>query len=318
MAYSFIDNEDSLRTALRHMSSCLSNHTSLYLDAEGHKLGRFGTLDMLQLHVLPTQQTLIVDVFTLQQESFITHVDGFSLKSVLESENIVKVVFDVRNDSDAMFSHFGINLQGVIDLQLMEYFQPRRLGRQLLGLQACIERDGGFGPDVLHDWIRTKTNMLKEHDKTSESSKPLFQQRPLPDLYLKYSVGDVVHLPRLYQLYRSGLNQRAWLIVQAESRKRVEQSQAPSYNPHGKGKGKGPFRRPSEESSLTARARANQAKQQRKTQRMQDKALDDSPVLPTSRKLDNSSIVGHAAAGAGPDSLLVSLAQGMQKRGSWQ
>ena len=91
MAYSLIDTEESVRVALRKTLSCLSNKTLLYLDAEGYKLGRFGTLDVLQLHVLPLQETLVIDVFTLQEKAFVTTVDDFSLKSILESDTIISV-----------------------------------------------------------------------------------------------------------------------------------------------------------------------------------------------------------------------------------
>lgn len=41
-------------------------------------------------------------------------------KDILENENIPKVFFDVRDDFDALFAHFGVALKVVEDIQLME------------------------------------------------------------------------------------------------------------------------------------------------------------------------------------------------------
>jgi len=41
-----------------------------------------------------------------------------ALKDILESATTPKVFFDIRNDSGALFAHFGIALQGVQDVQL--------------------------------------------------------------------------------------------------------------------------------------------------------------------------------------------------------
>jgi hypothetical protein len=47
--------------------------------------------------------------------------NGQTLKMIFESETIQKVFFDVRNDSDALYYHFGISLAGVHDIQVMEF-----------------------------------------------------------------------------------------------------------------------------------------------------------------------------------------------------
>lgn len=105
MAYTLIDTEELLHVTLSKILSCLSSETVLYLDSEGHKLGRFGTLDLLQLHISSLQVIVVIDVFTLRKKAFITDVNGFSMKFTLEFETIVKVFFDIHNDSDALFNY---------------------------------------------------------------------------------------------------------------------------------------------------------------------------------------------------------------------
>jgi len=71
--------------------------------------------------VQPRNYIYIVDVHKLQSAAFNTATaDGTTLKSILESTGIIKVFFDLRNDSDALYHHFGVRLCGVEDIQLME------------------------------------------------------------------------------------------------------------------------------------------------------------------------------------------------------
>ena len=60
------------------------------------------------------------------------------MKAILESEQFPKVFFDVRNDSDGLYSHFQIKLSGVVDLQLLEFATRGVLGKYLKGLSKCI------------------------------------------------------------------------------------------------------------------------------------------------------------------------------------
>jgi exonuclease 3'-5' domain-containing protein 1 len=66
-------------------------------------------------------------------------------RGILESKDYLKVFFDVRNDSDAMYSHYQISLGGVIDLQLLEFASRSRKGRFIKGLAKCISEDGSLG-----------------------------------------------------------------------------------------------------------------------------------------------------------------------------
>lgn len=59
----------------------------------------------------------MIDIHTLGAKAFLTAgASGQTLKGDLESESIPKAFFDARNDSDALFSHLGINLAGVQDI----------------------------------------------------------------------------------------------------------------------------------------------------------------------------------------------------------
>lgn len=95
-----------LLDALAHLPAC---SPSLFIDLEGVNLSRHGTISILQIYASSVKKTFLIDVYTSRDEAF-SHPasDGSNLRSILESPSIIKVLFDVRNDWDALFSHYGI------------------------------------------------------------------------------------------------------------------------------------------------------------------------------------------------------------------
>ena len=95
------------------------------IDLEGLNLCREGSVSIFTLLIdtgLPTQRVCLIDVHVLGTQAFnTTGVKEKTLKDVLQDEKIPKAFFDVRNDSDALFAHFGVQLHGgVEDVQLIE------------------------------------------------------------------------------------------------------------------------------------------------------------------------------------------------------
>lgn len=236
MVYYWLDNQDALIFFLNEIDGLFDEVPSFYVDTEGYKLGRFGTLDLLQIYVLPLRETFIVDVFTLKQAAFDTSLRGIALRKLFESSSIKKVFFDVRNDSDAMFSLYNVFLRGVIDLQMMEYFQQGRSGRNLAGLRACVERDSGLPTEDIQDWLGLKLTI------PGSLSDGASQRRPLSEDLFLYAAGDVEYLPLLYERYSLRLTRQGWDTLCAENEKRLRRSRMPTYDPQGKQKGKGPYR----------------------------------------------------------------------------
>lgn len=98
----------------------------------------------------------LIDVHLLGSQAFEFGIEpGISLTSILESSSIFKVFFDVRNDSDALHTHFGVHVAGIIDLQVLEYATRRPRGGFVNGLAKCIEKDLPYMPG----WSATKTRV---------------------------------------------------------------------------------------------------------------------------------------------------------------
>ena len=221
----------------------------MYIDLEGVNLCREGSISILTLLLdteTSTQRVYLIDVHVLGAPAFnTTGVEKKTLKDILQDESIPKVFFDVRNDSDALFAHFGVRLQGVEDVQLVESAtrkttQSRRL---LNGLAKCVEktvpislRGSGLG-----SWKQGKEKGERLFKPEYGGSCEVFNQRPIPEEIVDYCVGDVQCLPELRDKFW-GTRTSQWRdLIKEESKKRVAASQASEYQPHGREKAMAPW-----------------------------------------------------------------------------
>jgi exonuclease 3'-5' domain-containing protein 1 len=215
---------------------------SLYLDIEGVELGRDGSVSIVQLLVLPTDLTYLIDIHTLADSAFTTAGSrGKTLKAILEDASIPKVFFDVRNDSDALYSHFGVALAGIQDIQLMELATRYRSKKFLNGLARCIQYDLSLGAYQQRKWMEQKNKGKRLFAPELGGSYEVFNQRPMLEDVALYCTQDVQFMPRLWSLY-AGRMTSAWRSkVRVETLKRVSESQAPHYNGKGRDRAMGPW-----------------------------------------------------------------------------
>ncbi|KAI0391783.1 hypothetical protein F5Y17DRAFT_387930 [Xylariaceae sp. FL0594] len=188
-----VDNPAAIAAMVDELHGLPVSPPSLYLDLEGVNLSRHGTLSILQIHVRTTSKTYLVAVKTLQHAAFTTRGprSGTTLKAILESPTILKVLFDVRCDSDALYSLYQITLQGLEDLQLMELAsQASRPRTYICGLKRCIEKDLPMTSAERRAWMKTKDQGLKLFAPEHGGSYEVFNQRPLPEEIRQYCHGS--------------------------------------------------------------------------------------------------------------------------------
>ncbi|KAJ2988538.1 hypothetical protein NUW58_g3921 [Xylaria curta] len=213
----------------------------LYIDAEGERLSRAGTISLLTISVRGLGCPFIIDIHTLGNIAFCTvGTCGKSLKDILESPQILKAFFDVRNDSDALYAHYGIELQGVRDVQLMQSAcQPTTHSRRFIsGLSKCI--GNLLRGRKLDQWKLDKENGERLWNPQKGGSYTVFNTRPPSKEILSYCAGEVQYLSAMYRMYRRGTERWGDLVAQ-ESQKRVFASQTVSYQPHGAGRTLSPW-----------------------------------------------------------------------------
>jgi exonuclease 3'-5' domain-containing protein 1 len=216
---------------------------TMYIDLEGVNLCRSGSVSLLTLLIdtgVPTRRVCLIDVHVLGARAFKTAgAKGKTFQDILQDETIPKVFFDVRNDSDALFAHFGVALQGVEDVQLMESATRKTTASRkfLNGLAKCISDELPYnGRNQLVDWKQGKERGEKLFKPEYGGSYAVFHTRPLPADIISYCVGDVQFLPELRDKFWKTQAYRWRDLVNAETKKRVEMSQKPDYQPHGRHK----------------------------------------------------------------------------------
>ncbi|KAH7311520.1 ribonuclease H-like domain-containing protein [Stachybotrys elegans] len=229
----------TLVSSLPDLQAFLSSITSssiLYLDLEGKKLSRNGTLTLMAVHIQPAQATSLIDVQTLGKAAFITSsADNKTLKSILEDPSTPKLLWDVRNDADALWAHYGVGLEGVTDVQLLENAYRSGDKTYVRGLKACVQADLKLKAMEINRWTQTKKEVQ------DLMARDIFSCRPLDPKVMQYCVNDVVYLPALHDIYTRHLDRQSLEQVKYESARRVALARDPAYNPESEMKKLGPW-----------------------------------------------------------------------------
>ncbi|OCL14290.1 hypothetical protein AOQ84DRAFT_371419 [Glonium stellatum] len=251
---SFVDTPASLEECIDSLLHLPYEPPSLYLHLQGEDPSRDGSVSIITVLVLPENHTFLIDVCKLNKETFtITGTDSKSLKDVLETPQVPKVFFDVRNAADVLFSHFGIALRGVQDIQLMEDASrfTRNTGKRFLGtLSKCVERDALITFEAKQRWTNTRMRGEELYDPEKGGSYEVFNSRPLMEDILHLCVLDVRYLPLLRDLYWGRLDSDWRIEVEEETVARVHLSQREAYQPHGADKALSPWQGSQHDNSL--------------------------------------------------------------------
>ncbi|EXF73980.1 3'-5' exonuclease [Colletotrichum fioriniae PJ7] len=237
LAYDLVNTPEGISALVDYLSGLPNNAIPLhFVDLEGDNLSRHGIISILQLYVAPKQHTYLLDIHALGEKAFSTtgKRTGKTIKEFLEDPNIKKVFFDVRNDSDALFHHFKISLDGVQDLQLMEFASRYNKAGFLSGLAKCIERNAPLTPEEILAWRAVKMIGHSLFNPQSGGSYAVFNQRPLSPEILRYCIQDVQYLPRLWNVYDQRLGEDWKHAVKKETKNRIQQSKASDYNGQGR------------------------------------------------------------------------------------
>ena len=117
--YKLIDSDTGLQDAISELKAKIADRNSLLaVDCEGNSLSRKGELTIIT--VAAEEKVYIFDELKLGQLIFTS-----GLGEVLEDTFPNKLMFDCRQDSDALWHQFQIKLSGVLDLQLLEVIYRR-------------------------------------------------------------------------------------------------------------------------------------------------------------------------------------------------
>jgi len=177
--------------------------SALILDCEGVNLGeRGGSLSLINLKTThpSLSRTYLIDVVRLSSAALQPIFD------LLRSSSVLKVVFDGRMDFSALYHDYGVELQGVLDLQLVDVASRRVRGggedqdKQLHRLGGYLHRGEINGNKSLYVDVHKLSGLaecVREHGATGseELSKGKVNHtswllRPLPEAYVAYASAD--------------------------------------------------------------------------------------------------------------------------------
>lgn len=173
------------------------------LDAEGSDgHGRNHNLNYLQVSHVKTGKTWLLDAKVLGKKLVDTpSATGRTFKQILEDKAILMTFFDVRQDSDSIFAHLGVHLNGIVDVQCMELATRASDRRPLYGLDKCILNlpDSVMSPLVKEVWLE-----IKQEGRDfcqANGGYGAMDIRPTPPQIRDYSVNDCYPLALLFNHY---------------------------------------------------------------------------------------------------------------------
>ncbi|KAH6708747.1 domain-containing protein 1, partial [Leptodontidium sp. MPI-SDFR-AT-0119] len=217
----------------------------LCFDLEGIRLGRLGSISLLLLCVAP-KLTYIIDIHILGNDAFsTTNSTGISLKTILENPKIPKVFFNIRNDSDALYSQYHICVDGIINVQVLELATRNSSKDFVAGLARCIEKDSTASGVTKQIWQHTKESVSQLYDPRKGDRYDMFNERPLKTKIVQYCKQDVELLPTLWEVYSRRLRVPSngfWRsMVREATQERIKLSRSIHYNGQAKTKICGPW-----------------------------------------------------------------------------
>ena len=208
--YKLVDDEPGLHDAIFELKRKIEDRNTLIaVDCEGDSLSRKGRLTIIT--VATEEKVFIFDVLKLGQLVF-----SSGLGEILEDKSREKLMFDCRQDSDALWHQFNIKLTGVLDLQLLEIIYRRenapgtaaktqlfsttnkRRNRRsqktdevenIYGFRRCIEL---YVEDEKLIKIKDEGKGLLKRDKE------VWKKRPLSDELIQYCIVDTMGMFKLY------------------------------------------------------------------------------------------------------------------------
>lgn len=167
---------ESLVDPLAHLQKSFG---SIYIDLEGIDLSRHGYVSLIQILDPSCEQAFIVDIHILGMTAFdTTGSEGNPLKDALEPKTIKKYLLNVRNDTDALYALFGVLLDGVVDVQLLELASRKGMKHALCGLAKCIEEEQALPSEAPLQWQNTKKEVVKKFDPKVGGTYEFFNVRP--------------------------------------------------------------------------------------------------------------------------------------------
>jgi len=186
----FIDTASDSKEFKEFVESLREQKVIAY-DCEGVKLSRTGKITLLQIAI--PGKIYLIDLMKLGGEE--VFVKG-ELRDILQSDQILKLAYDVRMDSDALFHQHNVLIKNVLDLQILDIGIRRAAGiacEYLPSLSKTVSRRLSRAEIAVCEDLKTRVKQMY----TSIEDGNLWARRPLIDDARRYAALDAWVLMKL-------------------------------------------------------------------------------------------------------------------------
>lgn len=168
----------------------MNSQKVIALDCEGVRLGATGRLTLVQIGLANGQ----VYIFDIIKEPSVVNDGG--LKDILESESIIKVLHDSKNDVANLYTEFGVKITHIFDTRVAHYL----IVNQGVSLKKIPRRLPAIGFNELCSKYGANLNIQKDEMKNVYKCTPSYwMNRPLTKDMIAYAALDVASLvPQIF------------------------------------------------------------------------------------------------------------------------
>ncbi|XP_063396016.1 piRNA biogenesis protein EXD1-like [Mytilus trossulus] len=196
--YKYVDTKEKFIEVMKELQEKIENKQMIAVDCEGVDLSRFGSVTLVNIGT--RDLVYLIDILKIGNSVF---DDG--LRSILEDSGIEKLMFDCREDADALLHIHKVKLNGVLDVQILEVNNRIHVYRngytKIRSLKHCLEL---FVTD------NTLVNIKLQGRSSMNISSNVWKKRPLDENMLKYASVDILGLFKLYDALRTRMSHSVW------------------------------------------------------------------------------------------------------------
>lgn len=232
MPAQIVDTPDHLNSLLTRLDHGSSEKQLLFLALESIDPSRHASIAIMQMLLPPSPVVYLIDIHVLGRDVFtVATPQGITFQSVLESQEIPKVFFDVRQASHTLFHHYRVDLKCVVEIQLLEFYSRPHAGDFVKGITKCIIEEMIHLPYMGgEDWDFYKNPGRNLVDPTRGGTTEVLFERPLSEDLIRYCELDVIMMPGLLSLYAKRLEHAKAARVQEAVDERVRDSQKAKFH----------------------------------------------------------------------------------------
>ncbi|KAI0717818.1 ribonuclease H-like domain-containing protein [Cerioporus squamosus] len=233
--YTLCETYDSVAVA----ASTLSASSILILDCEARDIGcTNGVLSIVSVSDVDAKNIFLIDALALPDSSNPAFMPLFDL---LRSEAVKKLMWDGRADALELRETYGVELRGVLDLQLAEVvsrwsvrgqtddFRRRRLAtgyfrKMIADISRNPDEYEGIYPVIGINACLKECQIRDSKDAAvaalyNAHGSEIWLQRPLPEILLRYAAHDLTLIAALYAsfLRRGWIKEHTVAVLEEQS-----------------------------------------------------------------------------------------------------